>query len=100
MNNPNRNNQTAGWPQAERALECNAAANPVTEDELEAFRFRGTPVRRTVARAARQSVPGSDDRNVCHGMPDERIQAINEAEAKKPGSEDTTRKAPETPFPS
>jgi len=85
MNNPNWNKQTsmnAGCPQAERALESNAAATPVTEDELEAFRFRGTPTRRTVSPVVPQPLPVSHHGNGSHnqpGGPNERIQAINEA---------------------
>ena len=72
----------AGWPQADRALGSNAAATPVTEDELEAFRFRGTPMRRTVAPVGPQPLPVAQHGNSSHGIaggPNERIQAINEA---------------------
>ncbi|MEI7939860.1 MAG: MoxR family ATPase [Verrucomicrobiota bacterium] len=85
MNHPNWNKQTsvnAGWPQADRALGSNAAATPVTEDELEAFRFRGTPMRRTVAPVGPQPLPVAQHGNSSHGIaggPNERIQAINEA---------------------
>ena len=85
MNHPNWNKQTsvnAGWPQADRALGSNAAATPVTEDELEAFRFRGTPMRRTVSPVVPQPLPVAQHGNSSHGIPggpNERIQAINEA---------------------
>ena len=57
----------AGRPQADCALESNAAATPVTEDELEAYRFRGTPMRRTVSPVVPQPLPVSHHGNGSHG---------------------------------
>ena len=85
MNNPNWNKQAdtnVGRSQADRAFENNAAANPVTEDELEAFRFRGTPIRHPVSPAVPQPMPAPHHRNagsVTPGGHNDRIQAINEA---------------------
>ena len=85
MNNPNWKKQThmnAGRPQADRATESNAAATPVNEDELEAIRFRGTPIRRTMSPVVPQPLPVLHHGNGSHGVtggPNERIQAINEA---------------------
>ena len=103
MHNPNWNKQTnmsSGRPAADGAIESQVAATPVTEAELEAYRFRGTPIRRTVARVSRQPMPASDHRNGSHVMPDERVQAISQAEAENPGSKGTAAKAPKTAFPS
>jgi MoxR-like ATPase len=83
MNNPNWNKKTdmtAQRPNAGAGPENNTAA-PVTEDELEAFRFRGTPVRRAMAPAMAQPaspVYGNGSHPVAGGH-NERIQAINEA---------------------
>ena len=38
----------AGLSQANRASGRSGAAHPVTEDELDAYRFGGTPIRRTM----------------------------------------------------
>ncbi len=49
MSNPNSNKQTnvnAGQDVGDRAPEDNTARSAVTEDELDAYRFRGTPIRR------------------------------------------------------
>lgn len=51
MHNLKSNTQTkpsAGLSQADRATERSSAAHPVTEDELDAYRFGGNPIRRTV----------------------------------------------------
>jgi hypothetical protein len=69
MSNPNWNkqkNMNAGRPQADRALESNPAAIPVTEDELEAYRFRGTPIRRTASLVVPQPLPVSHPNNDSH----------------------------------
>ena len=85
MNNPNWNKQAdtnVSRSQADRAFENNAAANPVTEDELEAFRFRGTPIRHPVSPVVPQPIPAPHHRNAGAAAPgghNERIQAINEA---------------------
>ena len=51
MHNLKWNKQTkpsAALPQADRAAERSSAVHPVTEDELDAYRFGGKPIRRTV----------------------------------------------------
>ena len=51
MHNLKWNKQTkpsAGLPQADRAAERSSVARQVTEDELDAYRFGGKPIRRTV----------------------------------------------------
>jgi MoxR-like ATPase len=87
MSNTNWNNQSdpnPGQPSAGRSVEHAAAANHVTEDELEAYRFRGVPVRRSVPPVVPQPLPaphhGNGNGNYASGGgPNERIQAINEA---------------------
>jgi len=85
MSNTNWNKQTnmiAGRREADRPLESNAAASAVSEDELEAYRFRGTPIRRAASPVVPQLLPVSHQSNGGHGFPggpNERIQAINEA---------------------
>jgi len=85
MNNPNWNKQSnsnTGRLSADGPVENPAAAKSVTEDELEAYRFRGIPVRRTVAPVVTQPLPAPHHGNGAHasaGSPNERIQAINEA---------------------
>jgi MoxR-like ATPase len=87
MSNTNWNNQSdpnPGQPSADRSVEHAAAANHVTEDELEAYRFRGVPVRRSVPPVVPQPLPaphhGNGNGNYASGgSPNERIQAINEA---------------------
>jgi MoxR-like ATPase len=85
MNNPNWNKETeltAGRPQAARPFESNAAATPVTEDELEAYRFRGTPLHRAAAPLVPQPLPAPHPGHGGNGRPgghNDRIQAINEA---------------------
>jgi MoxR-like ATPase len=87
MNNPNWNKQSnpnADRLTADRPVEHAAAANDVTEDELEAYRFRGTPIRRNVTPVVPQRLPALHygNGNGTHspaGGPNERIQAINEA---------------------
>jgi MoxR-like ATPase len=85
MNNPNWNNQTdknASRAQAGRASENTAPASPVTEDELEAFRFRGTPIRHPVPPVVPHPMPAPHHRDhgpAAPGGHNERIQAINEA---------------------
>ncbi len=80
MTNPNWNKQTnltAGRREADRAMETKAAASPVTEDELEAYRFRGTPIQKPVS-----PVAAPHHGNGSHGSPggpNERIQALNDA---------------------
>jgi hypothetical protein len=49
----------AGPPQASRAEQSSATAAPVTEDELDAYRFRGTPIRRAVSPVAPKPMPAS-----------------------------------------
>ena len=85
MNSPNWNKEremTAGRPQAARPFESNAAATPVTEDELEAYRFRGTPLHRAAAPLVSQPLPAPHPGHGGNGRPgghNDRIQAINEA---------------------
>jgi MoxR-like ATPase len=85
MNNPNWNkpsNPNAGRLSAEYPVEHAAAASAVTENELEAYRFRGTPVRRNASPILPQPLPVPHHGNGVHaaaGSPNERIQAINEA---------------------
>jgi MoxR-like ATPase len=85
MNNPNWNKQTdlnSERLQAPRAFESNAAAPPVSQEELEAYRFRGTPVRRPVSPVVPQPLPvphSGHGNNTWPGGHNERIQAINEA---------------------
>jgi MoxR-like ATPase len=84
MNNPNWNKQlnpNVRRLPTDRPVEPSAAANSVTEDELEAYRFRGTPIRRTAAPVS-QPLPAPHHGNGANGStgsPNERIQAINEA---------------------
>ena len=83
MNNPNWSKKTDVSSQRPHAAgpETNSAAQPVTEDELEAYRFRGTPVRRAMSPALPQT-PAPAFGNGSHpvaGSHNERIQAINEA---------------------
>jgi MoxR-like ATPase len=85
MNNPNWNKQsnpTMGRLSTDRPVEHSAAASAVTEDELEAYRFRGTPIRRTVTPIVPDPLsaehPG-DGARASAGSPNERIQAINES---------------------
>ena len=81
MNNPNWNKQanpTAERGDADRTFESAAAASPVTEDELEAFRFRGTPVHKTVPQPLRAAQHGNGSQD-SPGGPNARIQAIHEA---------------------
>jgi MoxR-like ATPase len=87
MNNPSWNKQSnsnAGWPSADRPVENATTANYVTEDELDAHRFRGVPIRRNVPPVVPQPMPTSlygngNATHVAAGSPNERIQAINEA---------------------
>jgi len=85
MNNPNWNKETdmnAGRPHTDRALDSSATGPAVTEDELEAYRFRGTPIRRPVTPLVPQPLPGSHNghgNNGSSGGHNERIQSINEA---------------------
>ena len=85
MNNPNWNKQSnlnAGRPLADYAVEHPAAASPVTEDELEAYRFRGIPILRNLSPVVPQPLPPPPHGNGAHpsaGGPNERIQAINQA---------------------
>jgi MoxR-like ATPase len=84
MINPNWNKQSdpnAGRLSADSPIEHNAAASSVTEDELDAYRFRGTPIRRTAAPVVPQPLPAPHHGNGGHAAagPNERIQAINEA---------------------
>ena len=85
MNNPNWNKETdmnAGRPHTDRALDSSATGPAVTEDELEAYRFRGTPIRRPVPPLVPQPLPGSHNghgNNGSSGGHNERIQSINEA---------------------
>ena len=85
MNNPNWNKETdmnAGRPHTDRALDSSATGPAVTEDELEAYRFRGTPIRRPVPPPIPQPLPGSHNghgNNGSSGGHNERIQSINEA---------------------
>jgi len=89
MNNPNWSKKTnLNGDMAERPVEQAAATNVITEDELEAYRFRGVPipVRRKGAPVVPQPQPapehGNGNGNGAHpasGSPNERIQAINEA---------------------
>jgi MoxR-like ATPase len=85
MNNPNWNKESdmnVGRPPVSRAVESPAAAPPVTEDELEAYRFRGAPVRRPVSPVVPQPLPAAHyghGNNGLSGGHNERIQAINEA---------------------
>jgi MoxR-like ATPase len=63
-------------------MQNSAAATPVTEDELEALRFRGTPIRRPVSPVVPQPLPAPHHSTGAHlppGSHNERIQAINEA---------------------
>jgi MoxR-like ATPase len=74
MSNPNWNKQAdlnAGRANPGRPAESHTAASPVSEDELEAYRFRGTPIPRAAAAELRGHGAGSG--------PNERIQALNEA---------------------
>ena len=69
MSNLNWKKQTdpnKGRPDTDRAFESNAAARAVTEDELEAYRFRGTPIRRPVVPVVPQPLPGSHQGNGGH----------------------------------
>ena len=85
MNNPNWNKDTemhGGLSPASRAAEGSAPANAVTEDELEAYRFRGTPVRHPVSPMVPQPLPASrpgHGNGARTGGHNDRIQAINEA---------------------
>jgi hypothetical protein len=103
MKHPNWKKQTNmndGRPQADHAVERNAVATPVTEAELEAYRFRGTPIRRTVSPIVPQPPPASphgDSRHGLPGKPNERLQPISGADEKHGGSENITGKAPKTP---
>jgi hypothetical protein len=56
-------NLSAGPPQADRAGKSRAAATPVTEDELDAYRFRGTPVRRSKSPVEPEPLPVSHPDN-------------------------------------
>ena len=104
MNNPNWTKQVnldAERLPAERPVERTAAAIPVTEDELEAYRFRGTPIRRTVSPVARQPLAASHQgvhRHALPASPTERALAPNEVEAEDPDSEKATAKVPRTPL--
>jgi hypothetical protein len=63
MSNPNWSKQSkanARLPQPDASLPRLPAAVPVTEDELEAFRFRGTPIRRILPPASGQPAPSSN----------------------------------------
>jgi hypothetical protein len=53
----------AGPSQADRAKKSSTAATPVTEDELDAYRFRGTPIRRAVSPVGPQPLPFSQPDN-------------------------------------
>ena len=85
MNNPNWNKESetgVGRPQVSRAVESPAAATPVTEDQLEAYRFRGTPVRRPVSPVVPSPLPAPHPGHGHNGRPgghNDRIQSINEA---------------------
>jgi len=85
MNNPNWNKQSnsnMNRPSADCPVGHTAAANYVTEDELDAQRFRGIPIRRKVMPVVPQPLPVAHHGNGGHasaGSPNERIQAINEA---------------------
>ncbi len=84
MNNPNWNKHTdlsAHRPHTSVGA-TNPAGQPATEDELEAYRFRGTPVRRAVSPAMAQPMPAPALGNGAaplSGGHNDRIQAINEA---------------------
>src|SRR3974390_2278764 len=59
MNNPNWNKQSnpgADRLTSGRPIEQAAAAKAAPEDELEAYRFRGTPIRRNVAPVVPQPI--------------------------------------------
>ncbi len=83
MNNPNWNKKTdVSTPRSHAATgkENGPGAQPVTEDELEAFRFRGTPVRRAMSPVMTPTTPTPAHNNgSMSGGHNERIQAINEA---------------------
>jgi len=85
MNNPNWKKQTNPNGErltADRPVQHNAAASHVTEDELDAYRFRGTPIHRNISPVVPQPLPAPHHGNGAHGSagsPNERIQAINEA---------------------
>jgi MoxR-like ATPase len=79
MSNPNWNKQTdisAQRPHA-AAVPDNHHAQPVSEDELEAYRFRGTPVHRATPPMGTALATFSN--SAAGGGHNERIQAINEA---------------------
>jgi MoxR-like ATPase len=85
MNSPNWNTETdrtAGGPRAPRPFQSPAAATTVTENDLEAYRFRGTPVCRPAAPVVPQPLPAphpAHGNNGSLGGHNDRIQAINEA---------------------
>src|SRR5881296_3748482 len=85
MKNPNWTKQAAANAtglDAQPTMQNSATTMPVTEDELEALRFRGTPIRRTLSPIVPQPVPASHYTNGTHSPPgshNDRIQAINEA---------------------
>ena len=67
---------------ADRGLTGAATAAPVSENELEAFRFRGTPVRRTspsVTTYPAQPLADLPENNPVRGGHNERIRSLNEA---------------------
>jgi hypothetical protein len=59
LNWKKQTNLSAGSPQGLRNEKSSTATNPVTEDELDAYRFRGTPIRRTVSPVAPEPLPAS-----------------------------------------
>ena len=67
MKNPNWHKQanltanlTAGRRDADRGFEGNAASR-VTEDELDAYRFRGTPIRKPASKVVTLPLPAPPD---------------------------------------
>jgi len=60
MNNPDWNEEievSAARPSIAASFESTAVARPITEDELEAYRFRGAALRRPLAPAVPQPLP-------------------------------------------
>ncbi len=94
MNSSNSNGQAPADPghaPNAAASEKKTVAKPVTQDELDAYRFRGAPVRRVVAPAGAQMPPAKSEGRASQVSPDAQDA---QTDARRPGKAENTSTHP------